>query len=584
MVRYHLEIVDLQAHLLRVTLTLDSPAALQRLSLPVWIPGSYLVREFGRHLQSLQAWQDHHEVPLTQLDKTTWQAGCTDARPLTVSCLVYAFDASVRTAWLDRQRGFLNGTSTFLRCEGHEHRPQRLTLGPLPEGWQVATGLPAAAEGGWLAPDYDALIDHPIELGPFWRGEFVAGGVPHELVVAGALPSFDGERLLEDTRRLCEAQIRFWHGEGRPPFERYVFMLNAVDDGYGGLEHRNSTALIAGRRDLPRRGQPPGAGSDGYVTLLGLISHEYFHTWNVKRLKPREFVPYDLTRENHTELLWFFEGFTSYYDDQFLVRTGLIDEARYLKLLTRTINQVLGTPGRHVQSLARASWDAWVKYYRPDENTVNATVSYYTKGALVALALDLSLREAGTGTLDDVMHLLWQRSAPAGQPDHAGDRGIDEADIVAAVRSVAPGVAEMLPAWVHGTDDLPLERLLATMGVAWSREAPTLAHRLGARVQDSLKVQSVLRGGAAEQAGLAAGDELIALNQWRLGKLDDLPLYGAFEQAAELLVSRDRRLLNLTLPAVTALEGAVALGVGASTEARTRDRTAWLRPAVADPA
>ncbi len=417
MVRYHVELVDLHAHHYRVTLTLAQPAPRQRLSLPVWIPGSYLVREFSRHLSGLEARQGREVRPLRQIDKCSWEVDCSGRAALTVSWRVYAFDASVRTAWLDSQRGFFNGTSLFLCAAGREDEEHVVTLGELPAGWQVSTGLAGSPKKGYAAADYDALIDHPFELGPFWTGRFEACGVPHRFVVSGAGAWFDGQRLLDDTRRICEAQIRFWHGDQAPPFERYVFQLAVVDDGYGGLEHRNSTALIAGRRDLPRRGQAAGELTEGYVTLLGLISHEYFHTWNVKRLKPAEFLPYDLSRENHTELLWFFEGFTSYYDDLFLLRCGLIDQARYLKLLAKTINQVLATPGRQVQSVAQASFDAWLKYYRPDENSANATVSYYTKGALVALTLDLRLRGEGRGSLDDVMRRLWQTSGAAAASD-----------------------------------------------------------------------------------------------------------------------------------------------------------------------
>ncbi|KDB50856.1 M61 family metallopeptidase [Sphaerotilus natans] len=574
MIRLHLEIDDLRSHHYRVTMTLPHPAPRQRLSLPAWIPGSYLVREFARHLSDLKASQGRRAVTLTQLDKHSWEADCSGRGALTLSWRVYAFDNSVRCAWLDAQRGFFNGTGVFLRAEGREADEHRVTLGALPEGWQVATGLPEVAPGEWSAPDYDALIDHPFELGTFWRGRFTACGAEHEFVVAGALPGFDGERLLADTKKICEAQIRFWHGRDDgcdpPPFERYVFMLNATDDGYGGLEHRNSTALICTRRDLPRRGDASSA--DGYVTLLGLISHEYFHTWNVKRLKPREFAAYALQQENYTRLLWFFEGFTSYYDDLFLVRTGLIDEARYLRLVARTANQVLGTPGRRVQSAAAASFDAWVKYYRPDENSANATVSYYTKGAQIALCLDLTLRAAGRGSLDEVMRELWRAS---------GGGPIGEDDILAALRRVGRrDFAPEIAAWVHGTEDLPLAELLPALGVDLRRERPLLQQRLGARLNEAaagLKVQAVLSGGLAEAAGLSAGDEILALGDWRVVKPEDLTLYGAFEQALPLLVARDRRLLRLTLPAGREVEGAVALSLqGKPAAAVRRRREAWL--------
>ncbi len=578
MTTYRLDLPNPHTHQFRVTLTVARPAERQRLSLPAWIPGSYLVREFARHLSAIEATQGGQPVPLAQLDKATWMADCKPRGTLTVTYLIYAFDTSVRAAFLDANRGFFNGTSVFLRVEGREAEPQRLQIGALPRGWQVATAMSpvkvdASGRGTYEAADYDELVDHPVELGTFWRGRFEARGVPHEFIVAGALPDFDGERLLADTKRICEAAIAFWHGRKAPPFQRYVFMLNAVDDGYGGLEHRASTALIAARRDLPQRERREL--SDAQVTLLGLISHEYFHTWNVKRLKPRDFAPLDYTRENYTELLWFFEGFTSYYDDLLLVRAGLIDEARYLKLLAKTISGVLATPGRQVQSVAQASFDAWVKYYRGDENTPNATVSYYTKGSLVALALDLTLRSGGSGTLDDVMRALWASSS--GGP-------ISEADIEQALSSVAGrSLARELHAFVHGTDDLPLPELLQRFGVNWQHQPATAAQRLGLRAAESaltgVKATHVLRGGAAEAAGVCAGDELLAVDGWRIRRLDDALRLLEPGAASPLLVSRDQRVLSLSLelPETQATAGNVTLAPDARpARAATALRRAWM--------
>jgi predicted metalloprotease with PDZ domain len=568
-VRYLVDAADTVAHQFHVTLDLAAAAPTQRLSLPVWIPGSYLVREFARHVSGLQAWRGGRPVPVVQLDKCTWevQDGHQDLaplEPLRVRWSVYALDASVRTAWLDSERGFFNGTSLFLACEGLEDQPHQVQLTGLPQRWEIATAMRTAAEAApatFVAANYDELIDHPFELGTFWRGHFEAGGRPHELVISGAWPLADHARLLAQTQQICATQIRFWHGEGEgaslPPFERYVFLLRLVHEGYGGLEHRASTALIASRADMPRCDevgasiQGPGALSDGHLTLLGLISHEYFHTWNVKRIRPPEFAPYDLGRENYTELLWFFEGFTSYYDDLMLLRAGLIDVPRYLGLVSKTIRQVLDTPGRKVQSLAQSSFDAWVKYYRPDENTVNATVSYYTKGALVALALDLRLRgllPASGASLDQVMQGLWQRSQSG---------PITEAMLLALVAEYAgaersAGVCAELLSWVHGTEDLPLLELLQAVGVAWQEDTALLPQRLGLRLQETpsgIKVQAVLRGGAGEAAGLSAGDEWLALDGWRILKLLEAAQLGAAERALPLLVARDRRLLSLTLPA-----------------------------------
>lgn len=584
MIQYRIDVADTHAHLFRVSVTVPEPAGEQRLSLPVWIPGSYLVREFARHLSGLSATQGGTPIALEQIDKATWLARCQGRAALTVSYLVYAFDTSVRAAFLDAGRGFFNGTSTFLRVEGREHEPHRLRIGTLPRGWQVATALAprevdANGRGHYEATGYDELVDHPVELGRFWRGRFEAGGVPHEFVVAGALPDFDGDRLLADAARICDTQIAFWHGPQRrggaaskPPFDRYVFMLNTAEDGHGGLEHRASTALIAARRNLPQKGR--AEASDGYVDLLGLISHEYFHTWNIKRLRPAEFRSYDYTRENYTGLLWFFEGFTSYYDDLLLRRAGLIDAPRYLRLVAKTVAAVQATPGRQVQSVAQASFDAWVKYYRSDENTPNATISYYAKGALAALALDLSLRADG-GSLDAVMRGLWQRSA--GGP-------IGEDDIAAVLAEVGrrPYTKE-LAAWVHGTGELPLQKLLGAAGVEWQAQAATLAQRLALRVSESaltgVKVTHVLRGGAGERAGLSAGDELIAMNDWRLRRLDDALRLLRPGEDGTLLVAREQRVLRLpfTMPKESDGSGGVALALeDRPAKAALALRSAWL--------
>ncbi|MDA8450916.1 peptidase M61 [Acidovorax sp. NCPPB 3859] len=549
-VHYRVEAAQLHARTYHVTLTVESPAAQQELSLPVWIPGSYLVREFAKNLQNLRARQDGQEVALAQRSKSLWQAACREGVPLVLTYEVGAYDSSVRTAWLDSSRGFFNGTSLCLRVHGQEDARHDLEIVATPEvsHWSVATGLTAekttrAGFGTYRAASYDELVDCPVEMGPFWSARFTACGVPHRLVVAGAAPSFDGERLVADTRRICETGIRFWHGAGKPPYTQYLFMLNVMDDGYGGLEHRNSTALACSRRDLPRLGE--ARTPEGYTTLLGLISHEHFHTWNVKRLRPAELARYDYTQENYTRLLWFFEGFTSYYDDLLLRRAGLIDDATYLRLLAKNINQVLQTPGRRVQSVADASFDAWVKYYRQDENTPNATVSYYTKGALVGLCLDLALRREGRTTLDDVMRALWDRC----------DAGpMTEDDLLAVLealsgRSFAREIAE----WVHGTGDLPLAEMLAAHGVALRAEAAQPAQRLGLRVSEGqgLQVKVVLRGGLAEEAGFSAGDEWLAVEAhgetWRMQRLDDVALYAGREKRVTALVSRDRRVLRLPL-------------------------------------
>ena len=553
-ITYQVAIADLHAHLWDVTLTLSAPAGQQEVALPAWIPGSYLVREFAKNLQGLQAWQDGTAVALTPLGKDHWRVACRAGLPLQLRYQVCAYDRSVRTAWLDATRGFFNPTSLCLRVLGQEEQAHDIEL-LAPENiaacalWQCATALfpiktDARGFGRYRALSYDELADSPFELGSFWSAHFEVLGIPHRLVVAGAAPDWDSARLLADTQRICTAAMQFWHPAGEPaPFDRYLFLLNAVHDGYGGLEHSHSTALICSRRDLPRPGQ--SAPSEGYGTLLGLISHEYFHTWNVKRLRPQEFTRYDYQRENYTSLLWFFEGFTSYYDDLLLRRAGLIDDATYLRLLNKTINQVQQTPGRLVQTVAQSSFDAWVKYYRQDENTPNATVSYYTKGALVALCLDLTLRREGHTTLDVVMRALFLRCK--GGP-------MREQDLREVLQALAGRSFDAeLDQWVHSTDELPLQALLEHHGVAVHDDPAQLAQRLGLRVAEAngINVKAVLRGGAAEQAGFCANDEWLGVEvggtQWRLHKLDELTLVAGPERQMWAWVARDKRMLRLPL-------------------------------------
>ena len=596
-IHYRVEMADLHTHLFSVTLHIENPQAAQLLQLPVWIPGSYLVREFAKNLQQLSCRQAGRGVAALQRDKASWVLDCKPGMPLQVQYQVYAFDSSVRTAWLDATRGFFNGTCLFLQVVGAQEHSHALEIIAPPQAshWKLATALePVRALksgfGSYRADNYDTLVDCPVEMGDFWSASFTACGIPHRFVVVGATESFDGDKLIADTQAICETEIRFWHGaqakagakhsDTPAPFKSYLFILNSVNDGYGGLEHSNSTVLICTRKDLPRKprqtlAQPVHKQPEGYTTLLGLISHEYFHTWNVKRLRPAELARYDYTQENYTELLWFFEGFTSYYDDLLLRRAGRIDNTAYLKLLGKTINQVQQTPGRLVQSVAQASFDAWVKYYRQDENTANATVSYYTKGSLVALCLDLTLRAEGRTTLDAVMQALW-RVCKAGPM-----REQNMLDVLAELggRSFAKDIAR----WVHSTQELPVVELLEKHGVKVHREPDQVAQQLGLRVKESggLTIHQVLRGGAAEKAGFAHGDEWLAVQAegpkstgaWRMQSLDDLMLYAGNARKVTATVARDKRLLNLTLTLPKASQ-AVRL---ASADAALVNR--WLEPA-----
>ena len=430
-----------------------------------------MIREFARNIVQLSAEQGGRLVALTKADKSSWLIDCKAGAPLTIRYRVYAWDRSVRTNYFDQSRGFLNPAALMLQDDTTPNAPCSLTLvAPrFAEGcdWKCATSMtPRAIDargfGEYVASDFDELIDHPLECAAFDEFAFDAGGVPHRFVISGRHRG-DLERLKIDSQKICQAHIDLF-GDVAPPFAQYVFQLHVVDDGYGGLEHRASTALIAPRNNLPTKGD--AAIGEGYLELLGLISHEYFHAWNVKRIKPAAFTPYDTSRENYTRLLWLFEGFTSYYDELILRRTGLITENDYLKLIARHLTQLMRTPARATQSIAESSFDAWTKYYRQDENSPNALVSYYLKGGLVALLLDLKLRSENKGTLDDVMRHLWREFGKTG-------KGVPEDAMGVFEQCTGASLRDFEAKYINGTDEPDWLAAFAAMGIAYE---PRLSH------------------------------------------------------------------------------------------------------------
>ncbi len=572
---YRITLADLPGHRLQLDLHIPFPDPQgQVLSLPAWIPGSYLIRDFSRQIESIAAFSDDTAIAIHKLDKHRWQcAPCTGE--LHIRYTVYAWDLSVRGAHVDESHAFFNGTSVFLKPEGQDKRPCLLELvenGQLPD-WNVYTSLPEARKkhgklkpakrhgfGLYEARDYDDLIDHPVEMGTPQVISFLAHGAEHELVFTGIAPNLDLSRIAADVQKICATQIAFFDPEQqRAPFlessDRYVFMTMVTDDGYGGLEHRASTALMAARRDLPVQGMDPKQKTEGYQTFLGLVSHEYFHTWHVKRIKPAVFAPYDLSQENYTRLLWVFEGFTSYYDDLMLLRSGCVNEAQYFNLLSKNISAVQRSPGRFKQSIAESSFDTWTRFYKQDENSPNALVSYYSKGALAALGLDLSIRAQSKQekSLDDVMLAMWNqygkdfytRPAPQGVAEHAMQEIIYQATGFDA--------SDYLSRYVYGTEDVPLQALFAAQGVelSWSssQKTPSLDVRL--RQQGTqCELATVYEHGAAHRAGLSAGDILVAIDGLRVSDKASLDrLLAAFQpdQTVQIHVFRRDELRAYTV-------------------------------------
>jgi predicted metalloprotease with PDZ domain len=598
-VQYTVVPANPSGHLFAVTLDIARPDPEgQVLRLPAWIPGSYLIRDFAMHIVHLRAGTaDGSPVTARKRDKQTWVLDPIDG-PVTVVYEVYAWDLSVRKAHLDRTHGYFNGTSLFLEVVGQASGPHDVTLRPPDDptctGWRVATTLPRTSGeplgfGTFQAPDYDALIDHPVELGTFVHARFEARGIPHEVALTGRFRC-DLDRLCADLQAICEVHLDML---GAPTdLDRYLFQIMVVGKGYGGLEHRSSTSLICTRDDLPQPGQDEV--TSGYRTLLALASHEYFHTWNVKRIKPARFTPFDLSREAHTTLLWAFEGVTAYYEPLGVRRAGRIPPEDLLELLGRKLTDVMRRPGRFKQSVAESSFDAWTRFYKQDENALNAIVSYYTKGAMVALALDLTLRRDtdGATSLDDVMRALWQAHGETGV-------GVDEDGIQAITRQVSGlDLEAFFEEALHGTGDALWEQvagLLADFGVTATlrvRESGedrggkpgTLSEAQAARRGDvgiglqGTKVRWVREGSPAMHAGLSAGDEIVAFDGLKAGS--DLAARIAGHRPGEIVpvhVFRRDELHTLTMTVGEAPRDTVALTLNddAPPEAVAR-REAWL--------
>lgn len=531
-IHYEISPTDPGGHILEVSCLIANPDPHgQQVSMPSWLPGSYLIRDFAGGVIDLDASVNGQPVQVEKIDKSNWKCAPCDG-PLLIQYHIYANDLTVRGAHLDFTHGFFDGATVFMRVHGQENVRSTVKVNRNPNDrfsdWRLATAMRRVdAEphgfGTYEAADYAELIDHPFEMGTFQTQYFEAHGVPHQLVVTGKHHG-DLARVARDLKSICEKQMELFGMP--PPVDRYVFLLAVAGSGYGGLEHRWSSSLMARRSDLPRFADD--SVSDEYCTFLGLASHEYFHLWNVKRIRPAPIAEADLFREAYTKQLWIFEGITSYYDDLFLLRSGVIDTKNYLRLVGSTATKVWCGSGRFTQSLADSSFDAWVKFYKRDENAPNTQVSYYTKGSLVALGLDLviRIRTKGKKSLDDVMRVVWEEH---GKTDIPLPEGRFEA-IAADVAGVT--LDDYFDKVIRDVEDPPLAELLAEFGLLFNTmplkdgaSAPSKtpeanvapAMHVGTRnVNDRLILSTIYTHGPAHRAGLANGDELVAIDEIRV--------------------------------------------------------------------
>jgi predicted metalloprotease with PDZ domain len=523
-------------HLVHVETTITGPLPPELvLFMPIWTPGSYLVREYARHVETLTVDTPGHGH---KIRKNAWRIRPVSAERVVVRTRIYGNELTVRTNHVDDSHAFLVGAALFLGIEGHETLGARVEI-KAPAGWRVATALPATADGAFVAADFDTLIDAPIEVGMHREERFEAAGKPHRYAIwpAAVVSDSDVTRLVDDTRTILHQEARLFGGA--LPYDAYELLLHLSPRGRGGLEHNASVALIAAPTAFQSR--------DGYLDLLSLIAHEALHAWNVKRIRPQGLFPYRYQEECYTRLLWWFEGGTSYYDWRVLRLCRLCTVEEYLEHLATEIGYLDQTPGRLVQSLEDASFDAWIKLYRPDENSGNSAISYYRKGELVCALLDIEIRarSGGKASLDRVLAALWEEFGSRGRPvPEDGMQGIFE-------RAAGVPLGDLFDAWIRAPGDLDFAATFTRVGLVLERstrtEGPTCA--LGVRVRAEggrATVATVTRDSAAFRAGIDPGDELVAIGGMRIeGTNIDAALRGrAPGDVVEVQIARDGRMLQ----------------------------------------
>lgn len=538
------------------------------LKLPVWTPGSYVVREYSRHLQAVQAHgREGDRLVCQKLSKNHWQVNTAGVTSLTVSYQVLATELTVRTNHLDTSHGYFNPAALLLYVPQAQYQPLKVKIVPPKPGWHVATPLPSVPgeANTFLAADYDTLVDSPFEIGPHQHYAFAVQGIPHEFVIWGE-GNLKPSKVLQDTQRVVETEAALFGGL---PYDRYLFLLHLVPQGYGGLEHKNACSLIYSRLGFSE--------PESYQRFVQLVAHEFFHLWNIKRIRPKALETFDYEGENYTPSLWFSEGTTSYYDLLIPFRAGIYNAQTFLDAVSKDITRLQTTPGREVQPLAESSFDAWIKLYRRDAYSDNHQISYYLKGELVSFLLDLLIRDRHDNqrSLDDVMRQMWQQF------------GKDEIGFTPeALQTVFETVVDQplgsfFQTYLETTKELPFDHFLQPFGLHLElTEGDT--PWFGATVipeSDRAVVKFVTAGSPAEQAGLDIGDELLALNGLKLTGRDlqrRLQDFGPGEAIAVTFFHQDvlqTAEVTLATPIVTQYQ---IRGIASPSEAQIAKCKGWL--------
>ena len=576
MLRYKLYPEKPFAHIFRLQLEIQEPQdSGQIFSLANWIPGSYLVRNFAKHIISLSASNDGKSVKVKKLDKNHWQCEACSGT-LLIEYEVYAFDLSVRSAYLSDERAFFNGSSVFLKAHGFENEPCEIEVYQPPKSqtkghWKIATTLEKLNESKthstFLAPNYNQLIDHPVEMADYQSFDFSISGIPHQMVLTGE-HNTDIERLAADLELICQHHVDFF--ENTTPFDRYLFLALVMTKGFGGLEHADSTSLICSREDL--QDSHIEEPTSNYTRFISLCCHEYFHAWWVKKLRPSVFLKPDLDQETYTEQLWIFEGFTSYYDELALLRVEILSPNSYLNLFAKTVTRVYSGCGRLKQSIAESSFDAWTKFYQQDENAPNSIVSYYGKGALLAFVLDVEIRKTTNDivTLDDVLRYAYT---------HYSDSGLEDDDIANIVNKLTQQSFDgFFEKYLYGVNELPLQEAFSYVGVdcQFGINVKDLI-AFGVRVTNdngSAKITQVLDDSCAQAAGLFVGDVIIAINDVKVAhkSLVSLINKSASGAALKFTITRDQLMKEVFVKLSFSNESHCTLSLMSDLDSKTKKR------------
>lgn len=542
-ITYKLAMPKPQDHYFQVEMELkDFKEKTLEIKMPVWAPGSYLVREFAKNVNMVYAFDENGKaLKVQKKTKNTWSIDKGKAKSVKVNYEVYAFELTVRTSFLDLTHGFVSGSGVFMYVNGHQNRKGTLEVVPYKDFKVVSTGLPKSSAGKFTYEfeNYDQLADCPIEIGNQEVFDFMAAGVKHTVAMYGE-GNYDVEQLKIDMARICEAATNVF---GENPNKDYLFIVHNVVDGQGGLEHTNSTTLSVNRWTY---------SSTQYLGFLSLVAHEYFHLWNVKRLRPIELGPFNYDEENYTTLLWVMEGFTSYYDELLLLRAGYYKPEEYLSKLQSSINYVEGTPGSRVQSVAHASFDAWIKAYRPNENSSNTTMTYYTRGQVMASLIDAMIvaKSDGKKCLDHFLKDMYNKY------HKKLNRGFTDQEFKKELESfIGQDLTEFYAKYIDGTEIPPYRSIFGQVGLL-ANDFTSVSPSFGASLKQEggkVIVRSVRRGSAAEDAGISVNDEIIGCNGYRVDQKSLEATMNALNENddIELLVSRDEILFSVRVNMTT---------------------------------